>query len=84
MARKEPRAASTYRGARRNLVLRDLKTVWGPDWYYKQHDAKFGRTTVLSRHPSRHHPIDGLYYAWQKMKAQVREQKRVFRRPQSA
>jgi hypothetical protein len=31
-----PRAASTYRGARRNECLRtEPKSVWGPDWYYQ-------------------------------------------------
>ncbi len=30
-----PRAASTYRGARRNECLKTKpKSTWGPDWYY--------------------------------------------------
>ena len=30
-----PRAASTYRGARRNECLKSTpKSTWGPDWYY--------------------------------------------------
>jgi len=32
------RDGSTYRGARRNKCLRELKTVWGPHWYYEKHD----------------------------------------------
>lgn len=32
---KPPRAASTYRGERRNRVLRELKTTWGPQHYYR-------------------------------------------------
>ena len=33
--RSNPRHASTYRGARRNECLRgEIKSVWGPDWYY--------------------------------------------------
>ena len=28
------RAASTYRKARRNRCLRELKTTWGPEFYY--------------------------------------------------
>ncbi|HVM96155.1 MAG TPA: hypothetical protein VMT89_07185 [Candidatus Acidoferrales bacterium] len=31
------RDGSTYRGARRNKCLRELKTVWGPHWYYEGH-----------------------------------------------
>jgi hypothetical protein len=31
-----PRAASTYRGARRNECLKTKpKSTWGPDWYYE-------------------------------------------------
>jgi hypothetical protein len=31
-----PRAASTYRGARRNECLKTkAKSTWGPDWYYE-------------------------------------------------
>jgi hypothetical protein len=31
------RDRSTYRSSRRNYCIRELKTVWGPNWYYKDH-----------------------------------------------
>lgn len=31
------READSYRGARRNKVLRELKTTWGPQHYYEAH-----------------------------------------------
>lgn len=31
------RDAQTYRGARRNACIRELKGEWGPAWYYTQH-----------------------------------------------
>lgn len=51
------RPAASYRGARRNYALRELKTVWGPEYYYAKHRANYIRRTVLSRTPSRYHPI---------------------------
>lgn len=32
------RDASTYRGARRNRCIRELKSVWGPEFYYARFD----------------------------------------------
>lgn len=51
------RSADTYRGARRNKCLRELKTVWNQTWYYEGHRAHYGRVTMLSRTPSRYHPM---------------------------
>jgi hypothetical protein len=51
------RAAETYRGARRNACIRELKGVWGPSWYYSKHNAKYRRGTALSKTPSRYHPL---------------------------
>lgn len=40
----EPRPASSYRAARRNLCLRTKpRGVWGPDWYLRKHRAHYAR-----------------------------------------
>jgi hypothetical protein len=53
------RPAETYRGARRNMVLRtEPKSVWGPNCYFGRHRANYGRMTVLLRKPSKYHPLE--------------------------
>lgn len=57
---KPPRAASTYRPARRNAVLRgEVRGVWGPDCYYGptiravMQNSKRGRTPLPRLNRSR-------------------------------
>lgn len=45
---KEPRAPHTYRAARRNYALRELKAVWGPQYYYHKHNPQ-RRRGIVSR-----------------------------------
>jgi len=54
------RDPSTYRAARRNLALRTLKTVWGPEFYYAGHrlTAHKRGAVPLSRRPSRYHLME--------------------------
>jgi hypothetical protein len=53
------RKAETYRGARRNYCLRELGTTWGhPRFYHPKFKPNHIRHTVLSREPSRYHPLD--------------------------
>jgi hypothetical protein len=70
------RAADTYRGARRNLCFRVQKGVWSDKWYYERHSANYSRRTILSRKPSRYHPMkemrDYLQKIGGKMTAGVR------------
>lgn len=54
------RKAATYRGARRNYALRELKTTWSDRWYYDKHRANYQRRTILSRSPSRYHPLKDM------------------------
>jgi hypothetical protein len=55
------RDAFTYRAARRNDCLRRTRPgVWGDHLYYSQHRATYHRRTVLSRRPSRYHPLAAI------------------------
>lgn len=55
------RALDSYRGARRNECLRGaVKGVWGPKWYYALHSASYHRRTILSRTPSKYHPLKAM------------------------
>lgn len=55
------RDASSYRAARRNDILRgDPQRVWGQQHYFSRHKAHYGRATVLSKNPSRYHPVSDL------------------------
>lgn len=52
------RPADTYRGARRNAVLRgNPPGVWGPQHYYGKAPNYAGHKTVLLRKPSKYHPL---------------------------
>lgn len=58
------RPSGSYRGARRNLCLRELKTTWGPEFYYNGHHAKERRATILRKAPSRYHPMKAVHDAF--------------------
>lgn len=70
MAAQTPRKAETYRAARRNHVLRKLKTVWsgGPKarHYYSEHKARYYakyQPPVRANRSSKWAPIKGRLYA---------------------
>ena len=53
------RIASSYRAARRNECLRgETRGIWGsPRFYYPEFEPKRWRVTMLSRRPSKYHPL---------------------------
>jgi hypothetical protein len=53
------RAASTYRGYRRNVCLRELKTTWGPRFYYEKHNR--GAENLRAERPVRTNMREALH-----------------------
>lgn len=86
------RDPATYRGARRNRCLRELKTTWGPKFYYAGHDydylvnlGRYKRATILRQEPSRYHPSAALKRAFPKvMERAARFAARIATRARSA